>query len=107
MMTQSRCQRPPRGRPAQTFRWGFFFSFPSRAEDTQVVGAAVRLSPPQLVGEDHVGGSFSEESPSDISEVASVLEDDNVDLAVEHGRDREGLSFTGLQEHTTQASHRF
>lgn len=52
-------------------------------------------------------GSFSEESPSDISEVASVLEDDNVDLAVEHGRDREGLSFTGLQEHTTQASHRF
>lgn len=56
MMTQSRCQRPPRGRPAQTFRWGFFFPFPSRAEDTQVVGAAVRLSPPQLVGEDHVGG---------------------------------------------------
>lgn len=46
-------------------------------------------------------GSFSEESPSDISEVASVSEDDNVDLAVEHGRDGEGLSFTGLQGHTT------
>lgn len=51
-----------------------------------------------------VGGSFSEESPSDISEVASVLEDDNIDLAVEHGRDGEGLSFAGLQEKTTQTS---
>lgn len=43
-------------------------------------------------------GFISEESPSDISEVASVLEDDHVDLVVEHGRDGEGLSFTGLRE---------
>lgn len=46
------------------------------------------------------GGSFSEESPSDISEVSSVSEDDNVDLAVEHGGDGEGLPVTGLQEQT-------
>lgn len=46
------------------------------------------------------GGGASKKSPSDISEVTSVSEDDNVDLAVEHGRDGEGLPFTGLQEHT-------
>lgn len=37
-------------------RFFFFSPFPSRAEDTRVVGAAVHVSPPQLVGEDHVGG---------------------------------------------------
>lgn len=46
------------------------------------------------------GGSFSEESPSDVSEVSSVSEDDNVNLAVEHGGDGEGLPVTGLQEQT-------
>lgn len=46
------------------------------------------------------GGAFSEESPSDVSEVSSVSEDDNVNLAVEHGGDGEGLPVTGLQEQT-------
>lgn len=77
----------------------FFFPLSSCAEDTRVEGAAVHVSP-QLLGEEPGGGSFSEESPSNISEVASVSEDDDVDLAVEHGRDGEGLSLTGLQEHT-------
>lgn len=58
-----------------------------------MVGAAVHVSPPQLGGR---RAFFLEESPSDISEVASVLKEDNVNLAVKHGRDGEGLSFTGL-----------
>lgn len=80
----------------------FSFAFPSRAEDTRGRGLLFRWPHHSWEG----GGSFSEESPSDISEVASVAEDDNVDLAVQHGRDGERLSFTGLQEHTTQASQR-
>lgn len=58
------------------------------------------MSPPQQEGWTEGGASFSEESPSDISEVSAVSEDDDANLAVEHGGDREGLPVTGLQEHT-------
>lgn len=42
----------------------------------------------------------SEKGPSNISEVASVLEKDNVHLRVEQCGDQEGLSLACLQENT-------
>lgn len=44
--------------------------------------------------------AVSEQSPSDIFKVPSVLEKDDVQLGVEQCGDREGLSLASLQEDT-------
>lgn len=54
------------------------------------------FSPP-ILKTNGEGGLFSEESPSGVSEVTSVTEDDDVELAVEHGRDGERLPLAGLE----------